>query len=154
MKEINETVLQMILPAIVFLGVMAILAGGVIFGKIGKRMDVQGEDFSQMEDTRVVKELCERGEPTIRCDGKKLWGVGEILFIPAVFTAKDTEGGNIDITVADIINQDGASVMECYQEQTNQAVFSRRGIYTFSLTAMDGQRKICKEMISVLVDER
>ncbi len=154
MKKINETVLNLILPAVVFLGVMAILAEGALVGKIGKRMDVQREDFSQMEDARTVEELCERNEPTIQCVGKKLWRVGEVLSIPAVFKARDAEGGNLNITVEDIINQDGASVMECYQEQTNQAVFARRGVYTFSLIAMDKQRKICKQMISVLVDER
>lgn len=154
MKRINEMVLNMILPAIVFLGVMTILVGGAMFSKIGKRMEVRGEDFSQMEDTRMMEVLCQRDEPTIQYVAKKRWSVGETLSIPAVFAAKDAEGDEIEITVTDIINQDGISVMECYQEQTNQVVFSRRGIYTFSLVAIDGQRKVCMEKISVLVDER
>lgn len=154
MKRINEAVLNMIFPAIVFLGVMAILVGGAMFSKIGKRMEVQEENFSQMEDTRMLEMLCQRDEPTIRYIAKKRWSVGETLSVPAAFAAKDAEGNEIKITVTDIINQDGISVMEWYQEQADQVVFSRRGIYTFSLAATDGQRKVCKEKISVLVDER
>lgn len=154
MKKINEMIVSMIFPATVFLGLMAILVGGAMFGRIGKRMEVQGEDFSQMKDTQAVNAVCERNEPTIQCIGKKLWHVGETLSVPAVFTAMDAEGEGIDVTVLDITNQDGISVMECYQEQLKHAVFSGRGVYTFSLAAMDRQRKVCKEKISILVDER
>lgn len=154
MKKINETVLNMIVPAVVFLGIMAILAGGALFGKIGRRMEVSGEDFSQMEDTRMVEALCDREEPTIQFVGKKRWSVGEVISIPTVFQAEDAEGNEVGVTVMDIMNEEGVSVMGCYQQQANQAAFLRRGVYTFSLAAMDGQRKVCKEKVSVLVDER
>lgn len=154
MKKIYETVSDMILPAIVFLAIMAILAGSSLFHKIGKRMEVQGKEFQQMEDVKAVQAVCERDAPEIQCIGKKLWDVGQAIPVSGIFEALDAEGNKIDIQVTDIRYQDGSSAMECYRKDTGQAVFLRRGMYTFSLAATDGQRKNNEKKISILVDER
>lgn len=154
MKKVYGTIADIILPAVVLAGVIAIFVGASLFGTIGKRMEVQGEDFSMMEDSQAVQVLCDRDEPVIRCVGKKLWDVGEILSVSGNFSAVDAEGGEIAASVLDIINQDGISVMECYQKESGQAVFTQRGVYTFLLEAMDGEQKKTTKRFSILVDGR
>lgn len=154
MKKIFNAMSDLVLPAVVFLAVAAILTGVSLFYKIGKRIEVKEEDFSQMQDRSIMQMLCEREAPTIRCVGKKLWNIGEILTVSAVFAAEDAEAGQVEVSVLDITNQDGDSVMECYRKDLGQVIFLQRGVYTFSLAAMDGQRKTGTEEISIIVDAR
>lgn len=152
MKKVYETVSELLLPAAVFLAVMAILAGAAVFNRIGKRMEVPGEDYALMGDTQAVQSLCERESPKIWCAGKKRWNAGEVISVSEVFASADAEGNGLEVTVVDITDQDGISEAGCYQEETGQAVFPVRGVYTFSLLAMDGERKRSIERISLLVD--
>ncbi len=154
MKRIFGTISDLILPAIIFAAVMAFLVSASFLGRIGKRMEGKTEDFSDMADTAAIGVLCEREEPQIRCVGKRVWNVGEILSIPEIFHAVDTDGGNLSVTVANIIDQNGDSVMDCYHKQKQEAVFSKKGAYTFFLMAMDKERKSGTEIVSVLVDGR
>lgn len=154
MKKVFETVSAMVLPAVVFLAIVSILVGAALFGKIGERMDIQGEDFSQMPDSQTIQDLCEREIPVIQCVGKKRWAVGESIPVAQIFAAADAEGNKADIAVLDITDQNGDSAMEYYQKDTGQAVFSARGVYTFSLAAIDGQRKRGTGRFSVVVDGR
>lgn len=154
MRKVLETISDVVLPAAVFLAVLAILAGASLLGRIGTRMEEPGEDFSQMEDSRAVQVLSERELPKIRCVGKKLWDVGEALPVPQTFSGIDAEGNPMEVTVLDITDQDGESVVSCYSKENGQAVFDRRGVYTFLLAATDGQRKRSTGRISVLVDSR
>ena len=71
-----------------------------------------------------------------------------------VFAGADTEGNHVELVVLDITDQNGASVMECYNKETGQAIFSARGVYTFLLSATDRHQKRSTGMISLLVDER
>lgn len=154
MKKIYGTISDIILPAVVLAGVIAILVGASLFGTIGKRMEVLEEDFSMMEDSQAVQALCDRDEPVIQCVGKKLWNVGESLSVSGNFSAVDAEGGEIAVVLLDITNQDGLSVMECYQKDSGQAVFTQRGVYTFFLKAMDREQKKATKRFSILVDGR
>lgn len=154
MKKAYGTISDIILPAIVFAAVMAILAGASLFGKIGKRMEAPEEDFSMMEDSRAVQALCDREGPVIRCVGKKLWNAGESIPVLGTFAAVDVEGRAADVRVLDITNQEGVSVMECYREDTGQAAFAQRGVYTFLLEAIDGEQKRGTKRVSILVDSR
>lgn len=144
----------MILPAAVLSAVLAILAGTAIFSRIGERMEVQGENYALAEDARTVQSLCGTKEPQIQYVGKKIWSVGEGITVPEAFVAAGADGSKAEVTVLDIIDQDGASVLECYRKETGQAVFPDRGVYTFSLRAMDAQRKRGYKKVSLLVDER
>lgn len=152
MKKVFEAVPDMILPAVVFLAVVSILVGAALFGKIGERMESQGENFSHMTDSKTIQALCEREAPIIQCIGKKRWNAGEKIPVAEVFAAADTDGNKVDIAVLDITDQDGVSVIEDYQKDSGQAVFSRRGVYTFSLAAIDEQRKRGTGRFSILVD--
>lgn len=154
MKKVYETVSDMILPGIVFAGVMAILIGAALLGSIGKRMNVKGEDFSHMADTKAVQEVCGRKEPVIQCIGDKVWNTGQSIAVSQLFSAVDEDGGKVPVTVLDIKDQNGNSVLSCYQKAGGQAVFSQRGVYTFFLKAMDRERKTSTEEISILVDNR
>lgn len=152
MKEVFEAVPDMVLPAVVFLAIVSILVGAALFDKIGKRMESEGEDFTRMSDSQAVQDLCERESPLIQCIGKKRWDVGEKIAVAKIFAAADAEGNSVDVMVLDITDQDGFSVIESYQKDTGHAVFSRRGVYTFSLAAMDGQRKRGTGKFAVLID--
>lgn len=154
MKKVYGTIVDIILPAVVFAAVIAILVGASLFGRIGKRMEVKGEDFSMMEDSQAVQALCDRDEPVIQYIGKKVWDVGEILSVSGNFLAVDAEGGEIAASVLDITNQEGLSVMECYEKESGQAVFAQTGVYTFLLEAMDGEQKKATKRFSILVDGR
>ncbi len=152
MKKAVESIQDIVLPAVVFLAVVSILIGASLLGRIGKRMESQREDFSQMSDSQTIQDLCGREAPIIQCIGKKRWDIGEIISVAEIFAAADAEGNKLDVTVLDITDQDGASAMEFFQKNSGQAVFLRRGVYTFSLAAMDGQRKKGMGRFSVLVD--
>lgn len=152
MKRALEEVSDMVLPAVVFLAIASIIIGSTIFNRIGKRMESQREDFSQMSDSQTVQALCGREAPIIQCIGKKRWDIGENILVAEVFAAVDAEGNKVDVTVLDITDQDGTSAMEFFQKDSGQAVFSKRGVYTFSLVAMDGQRKRGMGRFSILVD--
>lgn len=154
MKNIYRTISDVILPAVVFAALMAILIGASLFGKIGKRMEVSGEDFSVMEDSQEVQRLCHREEPVIQCVGKKLWNVGECISVTEIFTAVDAEDKAVDVIVRDITNQEGVSVMECYRSESRQASFAQRGVYTFLLEAVDAEQKAGRKRFSILVDNR
>ncbi len=154
MKKIYQAVSEMVLPGIVFSAVVSILVGAALFARIGGRMETRGEDFSRMADTQTVQALCERELPVIQCVGKKRWDAGESILVQEVFTALDMDGNIIEPVVLDIIDQDGDSVMGCYNKETGQAIFTARGIYTFLLSATDKQRKRSAGKISLLVDGR
>ena len=53
-----------------------------------------------------------------------------------------------------ITDQEGNSVIGCYREDMQQAVFFEKGIYTFLLKAMDKERKSCTEKRCILIDCR
>lgn len=154
MKKIYGAISDIMLPAVVFAALIAIFMGVSLFGEIGKRMEVYEEDFSMMEDSQAVQTLCNREEPVIQCVGKKLWSAGECIPVTGVFTAADEEGRAVDVAVLDITNQEGISVMECYRKDSGQAVFVRRGVYTFLLEAVDAEQKRGRKSISILVDSR
>ncbi len=154
MKKVYETTADMILSGIVFAAIMAIITGATLFEKVGRRMDVEGEDYSVMEDTLAVEAVCERKAPSIRCARKKVWELGEPVFVEQAFAAEDAEGADLAVRVLDIFNQEGISVFECYQKETGLATFSQRGVYTFSLKAVDRERKSRVEQITILVDQR
>lgn len=154
MNKIYGTISDIILPAVVFAALTAILAGASLFAGIGKRMEVSGEDFSVMEDSQSVQRLCDRQEPVIQCVGKKLWKPGETLPVNGIFTAVDAEGRPVDVAVLDITDQEGASVMECYRSESRQAAFTQKGVYTFLLEAVDAEQKRGRKRISMLIDNR
>lgn len=154
MKKTFGTVFDIILPAVVFAAVIAIFAGASLFGKIGKRMEVPGENFAVMKDSQAVQVLCNRDEPVIQCIGKKLWSVGETISISGIFAAVDAEGEEVDLAVLDITNQEGISVMECYKKDSGQVVFVQRGIYTFLLEATDKEQKKATKRSAILIDSR
>ncbi len=154
MKKLYEAVSDMILPGIVFVAVTAILTGAAVFGKIGNSMKADGDDFSHMADTQAVEAVCGRQEPRIQCIGKKVWKAGESVSIYNVFSAADENGSSLKLMVSDIISENGDSVLNCYHESTGQAVFPKRGAYTFCLETMDSERKISKERMLILVDDR
>ena len=154
MKKVFEAAADMVLPAVVFLAIVLILVGAALFDRIGKRMETQGEDFSQMPDSQTVEGLCQRQAPVIQMIGKKRWDTGEIISIAKVFAAADAEGNKVGITVLDITDLNGDRAMAYYQKEAGQAVFPTRGVYTFSLSAIDGQRKRGTGRFSVLVDAK
>ena len=154
MRKVFETISDVVLPAVVFLAVLAILLGSSLLGRVGARMEEPGEDFSQMGDSYAVQAFSERKLPEIRCIGKKLWDVGEVLSVSQTFSGIDTEGNSLEVTVLDITDQDGVSVIGCFSKESGQAVFASRGVYTFLLAAVDGQRQRSVGRISVLVDGR
>lgn len=154
MKKVYQAVSEMILPGIVFAAVMSILVGAALFARIGGRMETEAEDYSRMADTQAVQALCERELPVIRCVGRKRWDDGESIFVPEVFAASDAEGNNIEVAVIDITDQNGNSAMGCYSKETKEAVFSARGVYTFLISATDGQQKRSTGRFSILVDRK
>lgn len=154
MKKVYETAADMILSGIVFAALIAIILGAALFEKAGRRMKVESEDFSVMKDTLAVEAVCQRKTPSIRCAGKKVWELGEPVFVRQAFAAEDAEGNSLAVRVLDIINHEGTSVLECYQKETDVATFSQRGVYTFSLKAVDQERKSKVEQITILVDQR
>ncbi len=154
MEKIYEAVSDMILPGVVFAALAAIFIAISLFGRIGKRMETESEDFSCMADTQAVEAVCEREAPRIQCTGKKVWNTGEAIMTDHLFSAADAEGGELDVLIADITDHKGGSVLHCYQENAKQAVFHQSGVYTFSLKAMDREQKISTEKISIIVDDR
>ncbi len=154
MKKIYETVADMVFPGMIFTGLMVVFVGVSLFGNLGKRMKAEKEDFSHMADSLAMEVVCNRKEPVIQCIGEKVWRIEETVDISEVFLAKDEEGTCLKIKVLDIKDQDGNNAMDCYHKEKQQAVFSQRGIYTFSLEAMDRERKIGKKHISIVVDDR
>lgn len=154
MKKIYESMSDMILPAVVFIGIIAIIAGAALLTKTGQRMDVEGEDFSGSADTGAIADICEREAPTITYTGKKVWNTGETILIASVFQAEDTDGDPVEVEVKDITGQDGNSAMDCFQETDKSVVFAEKGVYSFRLTAMDAERKSCTKRISIVVDSR
>lgn len=143
-----------IVTALVFAAVTVILVGSSLLEKVGRRMEVQGEDFSHMSDCEAVASVCERKEPMICCIGKRVWETGENISVSQIFEAIDAEGTKLEITVMDITDQEGNSVIGCYREDVQQAVFFEQGIYTFLLKAMDKERKSCTEKRCILIDCR
>lgn len=154
MKKIFEAVSGMILPGIAFAAIAAILTGSALLSKMGKRMDVNAENFLNYADTSAVAGICQREAPEIIFTGKKVWSAGEPIPIGDVFLAADAEGSHIPVEVEDITNKDGDSVMENYQEAGNKAVFQDRGVYTFHVSALDNERKTGRKKISIVVDGR
>ncbi|MCI9083083.1 MAG: hypothetical protein HFI70_12505 [Lachnospiraceae bacterium] len=154
MKKVFQAFSDLVLPGIVIAAVTAILTGAALFEKIGNRMAAESENFSSMADTQAMETVCDRKEPLIQCIGKKVWKAGEHMTVSNVFSAADEEGRKLKIMVLDIADQNGGSVLNCYQKSTGQAVFTKRGVYTFSLEAMDTERKIGREKIVILVDDR
>lgn len=154
MKKIYETISDMILPATIFIAAIAIIAGAALFTKAGQRMDVEGEDFSNSMDAGEMQEICEREAPTITYTGKKVWNTGETIITDSVFQAEDVDGNPVEVEVRDITDQKGDSAMDCFREADRSAAFPNRGVYTFRLTAMDGERKSTTKRISLVVDPR
>ena len=148
MDKLFQELSGWIVTALVFAAVTVILAGGSLLEKVGRRMEVQGEDFSLMSDCEAVASVCERKEPMICCIGKRVWETGESISVSQIFEAK------LEITVMDITDQEGNSVIGCYREDMQQAVFFEKGIYTFLLKAMDKERKSCTEKRCILIDCR
>lgn len=154
MKKVLEMASDMILPGIIFVSIVAVLTGGALLSKAGQRMDAEKEDFSNSKDTGAVEDICAREEPSITCVGKKTWNTGEAISINSVFTAADAEGNLLTVKTVDITDESGNSAMDSYQEASRTAVFSRRGVYTFHLRAMDSERKTAEAKFSFAVDER
>lgn len=154
MNRVFQELSGWIVTAIVFAALTVILAGGSLLERVGQRLEVQGEDFSRMADSEAVAAVCERKEPRIRCIGKRVRQTGESISVSQMFEAVDTQGTKLELTVMDIFDQEGNSVIGCYREDLQQAVFWERGIYTFWLKTMDKERKSCTEKISILIDHR
>lgn len=154
MKKLYESVSDMIFPGIVCTAVTSIFIGTALFGRIGDRMAVESENFSHMADTQALEAVCKRKAPVIQCAEKRVWRPGESILISRLYSAVDEEGKNLQCVVSDIKNQNGDSVMDCFQESTGQAVFVQRGVYTFYLKTMDKERKISEETMVILVDDR
>lgn len=154
MNKVFRELSGWLVAALVFAAVAAILTGGSLLENVGRRMEVQEEDFSSMADSKAVAAVCERKEPIIRCIGEKIWSAGENISISQVFEAEDAEGRELEITVIDITDQEGNSVINCYREDIQQAVFWEKGIYTFLLKAIDKERKTCTEKMPILIDQR
>lgn len=154
MNKVFQELSGWVVTAIAFAAITAILTGGSLLERVGRRMEIQGEDFSHMADSEAVAAVCEREEPVIRCIGKKVWAVGESISVSQVFEAIDTEGTKLDIAVHDITDYRGNSVIGCYRDDIQQAVFWERGVYTFLLKAIDRERKSCTEKMSILIDQR
>lgn len=152
MKKIYETVSDMIFPAVVFAAILAILTGAFLLQRVGKRMEVEKEDFSGMKDTQAVEVVCERDAPVITCTGKRNFHVGEIVEIPEVFRAQDAEGEELDVLVDELVDVEGNSVIDLYQEANRKAVFKRKGVYIFTLSSMDYERKHTQERFSISVN--
>ena len=51
MKKVYETAADMILSGIVFAALIAIILGAALLDKAGRRMKVESEDFSVMEES-------------------------------------------------------------------------------------------------------
>ncbi len=154
MKKIFEAMSGMILPAVAFAAIAAILTGSAMLSKMGQRMDTKAENFLNYADTSAVAGVCERKAPEIIYTGKKVWSAGEPILIGDVFLAKDAEGNHVPVEVEDITNKDGHSAMENYQEAGNKAVFQDRGVYTFHVSALDNERKTGRRQTSIVVDGR
>lgn len=154
MKKVFETMSDMIIPGLIFVSIVVVIAGGALFTRVGQRMDVEGDDFSNCIDTGAVENVCAREQPTIKCVGKKNWGVGETIQIDSIFLATDTEGNQISVRLKDITDETGTSVMDRYKESDKTASFQRRGIYTFHLSAIDGERKEAAIKTALVVDGR
>ena len=67
MRKVFETISDVVLPAVVFLAVLAILLGSSLLGRVGARMEEPGEDFSQMGDSYAVQAFSERNQPERSC---------------------------------------------------------------------------------------
>ena len=154
MNRVFQELSGWIVTVLVFAALTVILAGGSLLERIGQRLEVQGEDFSRMADSEAVAAVCERKEPVIHFIGKRVWEAGESISVSQVFEAVDAEGTKLDLTVLDITDQEGNSVIGCYREGMQQAIFLERGVYTFLLKAIDRERKSCTEKISILIDHR
>lgn len=154
MKKILEMTSDMIIPAIIFVSIIAVIAGGALLTKAGQRMDAEKQEYTNCIDTGAVDGICARNEPTITCIGRKNWKTGEAIRIDSVFRAKDEEGRTLTIKVQDITDETGNSAMDRYQETSRTATFSRRGIYTLRLIAMDSERKTATASFSLAVDDR
>lgn len=154
MKKIFGTMSDMVLPAVVFIAITAVIAGAALFSKAGQRMDVEGEDFSDSADTGTMEDICEREAPVITYTGKKVWNTGEVILTDNVFRAEDADGSSVEVEVMDITDRDGNSVMDCFRETDKSAVFGEKGVYSFRLSAMDSERKNTTKRISLVVDDR
>lgn len=154
MKKIFETASSMVIPAIVFVAIIGIIIGTKPFTRIGQRMDVQSEDFSSCQDTATVENVCTRNAPSITYTGKKIWSAREAIHTDTAFHATDTDGNALTVKIHDITDENGTSAMDSYQAGNHIASFSRRGVYTFRVSAMDSERKSTEKKFSLVVDGR
>lgn len=154
MKKIFETVSDMIVPGIIFAALVASITAGALLTRTGQRMEAPKQSFSGSADTAATEAACEREEPTILCIGKKNWKTGQTISAGSVFLATDAEGNALAVKVHDITDADGNSAIGCYQKTSHTATFTRSGIYTFHLKAIDSERKTAEASFSIAVDRR
>lgn len=154
MKKILEMTSEMIIPGITFALIIAAITGGALLTKAGQRMDAEKEDFTNCIDTGEVDGICARNKPTITCTGRKNWKTGETISIDSTFKAKDAEGRQLTIKTQGITDETGNDAMDRYREASRTVSFSRRGVYTLRLSAMDSERKTAEASFSLAVDDR
>lgn len=154
MRKWVESISDMLIPSLVFAAILAILTGGAFFTKMGQRMQTESEDFTNCIDTGKTEEVCAREEPEISYSGKKIWKTGETIPTGTCFRAKDAEGNPLVVEVREITDEKGNDTMDCYQKVGQTAVFSRRGVYTFRVYAIDSERKAAEKKFSLMIDSR
>lgn len=154
MKKIFEMTSDMLIPGIIFVSIIAVITGGALLTRTGQRMDAEKQEFTNCIDTGAVDAICARNEPTISCIGRKNFRTGETISIDSVFKAEDAEGRTLTIKTQGITDETGNNAMDRYQESSRTVSFSRRGVYTLRLSAMDSERKTAEASFSLAVDDR
>lgn len=154
MKKIFDMVSDMIVPGIIFTALVASITAGALLTKTGQRMEAPKQSFSGSADTAATEESCAREAPVIACTGKTNWKTGETIHVDSIFSATDAEGNTLAVKVRDITDAEGNSAMDSYEKTGNTASFSRSGIYTFRLKAIDSERKTAEAAFPVAIDSR
>lgn len=153
MKEIFENIKDMVLPAVVVIGVFLIIMN-VAFPKIKEHIENGSveRDYSSYQDSATFKTIAERQSPSIRYNNEECWKANAEILISQAFLAKDADGNDLNIKVLEIKDIAGNDVTGNYQEDRKVAVFPSAGNYFFKLKIIDAEKKVTTETIALIVD--
>lgn len=153
MKEIFENIKDMVLPAVIVIGIFSIILG-VGMPRIKQQVENSNveKDYSSYQDIIAYKYIAERQAPSITYNNEKCWTVNEEIPISQAFLAKDSDGNILEIKVLEIRDNAGNDVTGNYQVDRKIAVFTSAGNYYFKMKIIDAENRVATKTIALVVD--
>ncbi len=134
--------------------ILLFVMGGTLLPDLGRRMDMDAENYGGYGDVAEAKAVSSHTPPRIVRRNLKAWGTGETIFLANLFQGLDEAGRRTDILVSDIRDEEGNSVMYLFHAAGKYVAFPEKGAYQIDLRTLDGERRETKGTYVLIVDDR